>query len=147
VFDVIRGSVVQSNPNIDAFACYRHVPCHQACLYHKDLFLERGYKPVYRVRADYEHFLWCFFEKGIKPQYIPVVLANYEGGGFSETKENRIRSLNEHKEIVATYMSKGQLLKYKTIMLLSLQPVRTWMAESKLLGGFYQTIKKMLYKR
>ena len=147
VYDVIRESVVQSNPNIDAFACYRHVPCHQACIYHKELFEDRGYKPEYRVRADYEHFLWCYFEKDVKPQYIPVVLANYEGGGFSETKENRRRSLNEHKEIVATYMSKGQLMKYKVIMFLSLQPVRTWLAESKVFGGFYQTIKKWLYKR
>lgn len=147
VYDVIRGSVVQSNPKMDAFACYRHVPCHQACIYHRDLFEERGYKPEYRVRADYEHFLWCFFEKKVKPQYIPVVLANYEGGGFSETKENRVRSLNEHKEIVAIYMSKWQLMKYKCVMLLSLQPVRTWMAESKVFGGFYQTIKKLLYKR
>lgn len=147
VYDVIRESVVQSNPNMNAFACYRHVPCHQACIYHKDLFTERGYKPEYRVRADYEHFLWCFFEKKVQPQYIPVVLANYEGGGFSETKENRARSLNEHKEIVANYMSKKQLMKYKTIMLLSLQPVRTWMAESKWFGGFYQAIKKILYRR
>ncbi len=147
VYDVIRESVVQSNPNMDAFGCYRHVPCHQACIYHKDLFVERGYKPEYRVRADYEHFLWCFFEKKVKPQYVPVVLANYEGGGFSETKENRARSLREHKEIVATYMSKAQLAKYKAIMLLSLQPVRSWMAESKVFGGFYQAIKKMLYRR
>lgn len=147
VYDMIRESVVQSNPKMDAFACYRHVPCHQSCIYHKSLFAERGYKPEYRVRADYEHFLWCFFAQKVMPQYIPVVLANYEGGGFSETKANRIRSANEHKEIVATYMSKGQLVKYKIIMLLSLQPVRTWMAESKLFGGFYQALKKMLYKR
>lgn len=147
VYDVIRESVVQSNPQMDAFACYRHVPCHQACIYSKDLFVERGYKPEYRVRADYEHFLWCFFEKKVQPTYVPVVLANYEGGGFSETKQNRKRSLEEHKEIVATYMSKGQLFKYRAVMLLSLQPLRTRVAESKVFGGFYQSLKKMLYKR
>lgn len=147
VYDVLRESVVQSNPDMNAFACYRHVPCHQSCIYSRELFLERGYKPEYRVRADYEHFLWCFFEKNIQPQYIPVVLAKYEGGGFSETKENRRRSGREHKEIVARYMSAGQIMKYKAIMLLSLQPLRTVMAESKRFGGVYQSVKKVLYKR
>lgn len=146
VYDAIRKSVVQSNPQIDAFACYRNVPCHQACIYHKSLFEERGYKPAYRVRADYEHFLWCFFEKNITPIWVPVTLALYEGGGFSETKANRIRSKEEHSEIISMYMTKGQIFKYKMIMLLSLQPVRTAMAESKLFGGFYQAVKKALYR-
>ncbi len=147
VYDAIRKSVVQSNPHIDAFACYRHVPCHQACIYHRSLFAERGYEPKYRVRADYEHFLWCFFEKKIVPVWVSVTLALYEGGGFSETKENRIRSKEEHSEIIALYMTKGQILKYKTIMLLSMQPLRTAMAESKLFGGLYQKMKKLLYKQ
>ncbi len=147
VYDAIRGSIVQSNPHMDAFACYRHVPCHQSCIYRKDLFAERGYKPEYRVRADYEHFLWCFFEKNVQPIYVPVVLAEYEGGGFSETSENRTRSKREHSEITQTYMSKGQLMKYKAVMLLSLQPLRTVVAESKLLGGLYQKLKEVLYRR
>lgn len=147
VYDAIRESVVQSNPRMDAFACYRNVPCHQACVYHKSLFEERGYEPKYRVRADYEHFLWCFFKKKVEPIWLPVTLALYEGGGFSETKANRIRSKEEHFEIISMYMTKRQILKYKMIMLLSLQPVRTAMAESKLFGGFYQTVKKALYRR
>ena len=44
-------------------------------------------------------------------------------------------------------MTKKQLLKYKAIMLLSLQPLRTAMAESKAFGSFYQALKKLLYKR
>lgn len=146
IYDVLRQSMVQSNPDIDAFACYRNVPCHQACMYHRSLFAERGYEPMYRVRADYEHFLWCFFEKRIQPVYVPVILSMYEGGGFSETKENRIRSKEEHTQITQKYMSKAQITKYKAIMLLSLQPVRTAMAESKVFGAFYQKLKKMLYR-
>ncbi len=145
VYDALRESVVQSNPRIDAFACYRNVPCHQACLYHRSLFAERGYKPEYRVRADYEHFLWCFFEKKVQPVYVPVTLALYEGGGFSETEANRLRSGEEHTAIIHKYMSKGQIRKYKWILSLTLQPVRTAMAESKVFGALYQAVKKMLY--
>ena len=147
VYDAIRDSVVQSNPHTDAFACYRNVPCHQACIYHRSLFTERGYEPKYRVRADYEHFLWCFFAQKIEPVYLPVTLALYEGGGFSETKANRVRSRKEHSEIISMYMTRGQILKYRLIMLLSLQPLRTAMAESKLLGGLYQKVKRLLYKK
>lgn len=145
IFDNLREQTVPSNPNIDAFGCYRNVPCHQACIYHYSLFEERGYEPKYRVRADYEHFLWCYFRKDAKPQYLNVVIASYEGGGFSETKENRIRSKKEHKEITEKYMTKGQLLRYKTALALTLAPLRTKMAESPKFAGFYNKCKGLIY--
>ena len=146
IYDALRGQVVASNPHMDDFACYRNVPCHQACLYHHSLFDERGYNPKYRVRADYEHFLWCYFCKDARPMYIPVTLASYEGGGFSETPENRKRSAREHREITAQYMGKGQLLKYRLIMLVTLAPLRTKMAESPAWSGLYNKCKKLLYR-
>lgn len=145
IYDALRGQVVVSNPHMDDFACYRNVPCHQACLYHHSLFAERGYEPKYRVRADYEHFLWCYFRRDVRPVYIPVTLASYEGGGFSETSENRKRSAREHKEITALYMGKGQLLKYRLILLATLAPLRTRMAESPTWSGLYNKCKKLLY--
>lgn len=147
IYDALREQTVASNPHIDDFACYRNVPCHQACIYHYSLFLERGYEPKYRVRADYEHFLWCYFKKNAKPQYIPVVIASYEGGGFSETKENRVRSAKEHKEITSMYMSKGQLIRYKAILLITLAPLRTKMAESPKWAGLYNKCKSLLYRK
>lgn len=147
IYDALRGQVVASNPCVDDFACYRNVPCHQACIYHHSLFVQRGYKPEYRVRADYEHFLWCYFRQDARPQYIPVTLASYEGGGFSETPENRKRSAQEHREITAQYMSRGQLRKYRLILLLTLAPLRTKMAESPAWSGFYNRCKKLLYRR
>lgn len=146
IYDALRGQVVASNPHIDDFACYRNVPCHQACIYHHSLFAERGYNPEYRVRADYEHFLWCYFRRDARPMYIPVTLASYEGGGFSETSENRKRSAREHREITALYMGKGQLLKYRLILLATLAPLRTRMAESPVWSGWYNKCKKLLYR-
>lgn len=146
IWDALREQVVASNPKIDAFACYRNVPCHQACIYHCSLFEERGYEPRYRVRADYEHFLWSYFCKEACPEYLGVVLASYEGGGFSETKENRMRSKEEHKEITAKYMSKGQLFRFKLILALTLAPVRTKMSESPKWASVYNKCKRLLYK-
>jgi hypothetical protein len=83
----------------------------------------------------------------VRPQYIPVVLASYEGGGFSETAENKKRSAAEHKEITALYMSAFQRFKYRAILIVTLQPIRTKIAENPKMSGFYNKIKNMLYRR
>ena len=145
VYDRIRKAKVQSNPKIDDFACYRHVPNHQTCIYHKSLFANRGYNLSYKVRADYEHFLYSYFIQKANPKYIDVLIANYEGGGFSETKDNIRRSKLEHKEIISLYMSKSQIKKYQFIMMISLAPLRTFLAENKCFGALYQKLKKCIY--
>ena len=147
ILDALRQERVASNPHMDAFACYRNVPCHQACFYQRTLFEERGYDTKYKVRGDYEHFLWCFFKARARMYYVPIVIVSYEGGGFSETKENRKRSVAEHKEITALYMTKGQRLKYRLILWATLAPLRKKMAESRLFSGMYQKLKRVLYGR
>lgn len=147
IFSVLTNSLVPSNPHMDAFGCYRNVPCHQACFYRKELFEERGYLLQYKVRADYEHFLWSFFEKKAEPLYVPIIVADYEGGGFSETKENKKKSAVEHKEITSKYMSRGQLFKYKLILAVTLAPVRSRMAESERFSKIYNGVKKLVYRK
>ncbi len=139
-------SAIMSNPKIDAFACYRNIPCHQACFYENNLMKERRYDPAYRVRADYDHFLGCFFEEGVRPLYLPLFIASYEGGGFSETEANIIRSKEEHKEITARYMSRPRILFYKLILILTLAPLRTKIAQDPKLSGAYNALKSKLYR-
>lgn len=147
IYSILSDSLVPSNPHMDAFGCYRNVPCHQACFYRNELFSERGYLLQYRVRADYEHFLWSYFKKEAEPLYMPVVVADYEGAGFSESRENKRISAKEHKEITAKYMSRGQRVKFRAILWLTLAPLRSRMAESRRFSGMYNGLKKMLYKR
>lgn len=141
------GTVVTSTPKINGFSCYRNVPCHQTCFYASRMFEKRAYMPEYKVRADYEHFLWCYYEAKAEIISMPVTVSYYEGGGFSETKENRKRSSKEHKEITGKYMSVAERLKYKTILLITLAPLRRKVAESKRLSGVYNKIKSFLYRR
>lgn len=146
IFERITGERVSSNPRMDAFGCYRNVPCHQACFYALGLMKRKRFEVKYRVRADYEHFLWCFFEGNAKMLYMPFLIADYEGGGFSETKKNRKRSGAEHKEIVKKYMSRGQIFRYRLIMAVSLAPVRTWIARNRVTARLYNGLKEALYK-
>lgn len=145
IFNRGLGTAIMSNPKIDAFACYRNMPCHQAIFYENSLMQRRNYKTQYRVRADYEHFLGCFFEEGIRPLYLPLCISSYEGGGFSETAENVIRSAKEHKEITATYMSVMQRFWFRMILVLTLAPLRTKIAENPKLSGMYNALKSKLY--
>lgn len=146
IYERLTGQEVASNPQMDAFGCYRNVPCHQACFYERELLCQHPFETKYRVRADYEQFLWCFFEKKASLLYKKMLIADYEGGGFSETKENRKCSAREHKEITGKYMSAGQLFKFKSVMILTLAPLRTWIAQNEKTAGLYNRFKDALYR-
>lgn len=149
IYERLTGQVIFSNPHMDAFGCYRNVPCHQACFYDKKLLLAHPFNTRYKVRADYEQFLWCFFEnsgkEGTSFFYRDILIADYEGGGFSETKENSRVSAREHREIVHKYMSRGQVMKYRLVMWLTLAPLRKKIAQNGMTAGIYNRIKKIIY--
>lgn len=144
-YNQIQDTVVYSAPQINDFTCYRNVPCHQVCFYDYRLFEKRAYELKYKVRADYEHFLYSIYEEGAKGISMPVIVASYEGGGFSETKENRKRSALEHREITTKYLG-NKVFKYRMIMWLTLAPLRTWIAENPALSGIYNGVKNGIYK-
>ncbi len=139
-------TIIYAAPEINDFTCYRNVPCHQTCFYHRALFEERGYLPEYTVRADYEHFLWCYYKKKARIVHVPEVVASYEGGGYSETAENKKRSARQHREIVVRYMGKRKADYYRFVMLLTLAPLRSVIAGSPRLAGMYNGVKTALYK-
>lgn len=145
-YNLIQNSIVTSAPYINDFTCYRNVPCHQVCFYDRRLFEKRAYLPQYTVRADYEHFLYSIYEENARAFSIPVTVCMYEGGGYSETKENRKKSALQHKEITAKYLGK-KALKYRLIMLFTLSGVRGKIAESPRLSKFYNAVKSILYQR
>ena len=141
------GSVIYSAPEVNDFTCYRNVPCHQVCFYDVRLFAERGYDVKYRVRADYEHFLYCIYDRKAEAVYVEMIVADYEGGGFSETKENRRISEKEHAEITKRYLGRDKALRYKLLMLLTLAPLRTKLAEDEKYSEWYNGIKAKIYGR
>lgn len=147
VSEGLTGQTVTSNPSLTPFGCYRNVPCHQACFYERELLWQHPFELQYRVRADYEQFLWCFFEGGANPQYVELTVTEYEGGGFSETKENLRLSGREHREIVRKYMTTGQRFLYRTALLLTLAPLRTWLSRNERTAGLYNRIKSRCYRK
>ncbi|MCM1385981.1 MAG: glycosyltransferase [Bacillus sp. (in: Bacteria)] len=151
IYERATGREVASNPSMDAFGCYRNVPCHQACFYDRRLLTAHPFEVKYRVRADYEQFLWCFFTNELPQRvsfiYNDMIIADYEGGGYSETKKNKRVSTKEHQEIVRKYMPAKQVWQYRIIMWVSLAPLRTWLARNPLTAGCYNKLKKIYYEK
>jgi len=145
-YNELQKCVVYSAPEVNDFTCYRNVPCHQVCFYDARLFKERGYDTKYRVRADYEHFLYCIYDKKAEAVYTETLVARYEGGGFSETKENKRRSAQEHDEITKHYLGRDKAMRYRAMMLLTLAPLRTWLAENEKYAEGYNKVKTAVYK-
>lgn len=137
---------VASNPRIDDFALYRHVPCHQACFYDAALFEKERFDTSLKVRADYDHFLKSCYRYRARCVYLPVLVAHYEGGGFSETGENRKRSKSEHRIVLQRYMDAETIRRYDRRMKLTLQPLRTYLAENKKTAAFYNAVRRTAYR-
>ncbi len=143
IFDSITGNRVASNPKIDDFACYRNVPSHQACFYDERLIYKNPFDLKYKVRADYEQFLRCFYREKAVTCYMPLVIANYEGGGFSD--QNKKISEQERKEIIKMYLPASKVRKYDFIRVITLANLRAVIASNKITAGLYNGIKSALY--
>ncbi len=140
-------AVIASAPRITGLTCYRNIPCHQSCFYSARLCREKPYDPKYRIRADYDHFLWCRYEAGAKMVHMNLTVSSYEGGGYSESRENRKRDREEHKMITRVYMSRVELLCYRLFMLCTLAPLRSLLAQNKWSAGLYHRLKEGIYRR
>ncbi len=139
--------LIASAPKITGFSCYRNIPCHQSCFYSRDLCLEKPYDLQYKIRADYDHFLWCYYIAHAEFRHVGFPVSAYEGGGYSESRENLLRDKQEFQMITKTYMSRAELLKYQTWMACTLAPLRRWMAESETFSGIYHRIKSKIYRK
>ncbi len=147
IFEMQTNQRVSSIPKINDFACYRNVPSHQACFYDERLMYRYPFDTVWKVRADYEHFLRCFYVERAQAVYTGLLIANYEGGGFSETRENRKVSETERQQIIHLYLSRSQIQKFDLIRMLTLAPLRTKIAQNPSTAGVYNKIKSALYKK
>ena len=142
-----RGSItlISYPEKMTEFGLYRNVPCHQVCFYSRRLFEKKAYDLKYPIRADYEHFLRSVYEYKAVLSHIDIPVCIYEGEGFSERKDNKAKSMMEHREITSRYMGIKTVM-YRGIMIITLQPLREKIAGSKAFSGIYQKIKTLIYK-
>ena len=143
IYDRSSDSKVASNPKIDDHACYRNVPSHQACFYDERLIYGHPFDLNYKVRADYEHFLRCYYRDKAETFYIPVMIADYQGGGYSD--RNKKISEREREEIIKKYLPLSKIRKYDLIRAITLAPLRTALSSNKVTSGAYNGLKTAVY--
>ena len=143
-YDRQVAQLVSAAAVLDDFACYRSLPCHQSCFYNLKYLRQEKYDLSFRVRADYEHFLRLKYKCHAETCYLNMVVADYEGGGFSETQENRAASEKERRDIVEMYLPRESLVKFDLYRKLSLQPLREKLAKNEKTAALYHRIRSKL---
>lgn len=138
-------SLSKAPPVITGSVCYRNIPCHQAIFYSRDVLLERGFDTSYRIRADFEHFAYSFFEKKRTFVYAGLPICIYEGNGFSESRENRKKDKIEYTRAVRTNIPLAKRVIYRATLILTLHKLRGFLARNKKTAKIYQSIKGRLY--
>lgn len=128
----VKGEDFKRQPSIiSPFFLYRNTLCHQSVFFGKELFNKFGkYDLEYKICADYEFIVKAYVKK-VEFIYVPIVVCNYLPGGFSESKENKIRLRAEHKAIVKKYFTKSERFKYGLIQFITLKPLRMFLASDK----------------
>jgi glycosyltransferase involved in cell wall biosynthesis len=144
IFDSSTGTKVTSNPVIDDYACYRNVPSHQACFYDLRLVKRNPFDLKYKVRADYEQFLRCYYREKAETVYMPLIIADYEGGGFSD--QNRKISEEERKDIIKMYLPASQIRKYDFLRVVTFAWLRTLISSNKVTAVPYNALKNFIYR-
>lgn len=134
-------SIIKASPVINDSVCYRMIPCHQSILYSKDVFSESAFNIKYRIRADYEHFLRSYYKDKTEFVYLDMVVADYEGGGFSENKANKKTDNEEYREIVKKYIPFGARFKNRAFLIFTLHKLRAALANSPRFSRTYQKLK------
>ena len=143
IFDCSTDTKVASNPVIDDYACYRNVPSHQACFYDERLIYNNPFNLKYKVRADYEQFLRCFYSEKAETVYMPFIIADYEGGGYSD--QNKKISEQERRQIIQMYLPASKIRKYDLLRVITLSGLRTALSSCKLTAGAYNGMKNLIY--
>ena len=72
---------------------------HQASIIKRDMLLQHPYDEKYRVSADLKFNVECIIKNGCSYQNIDVVVALYEYGGISTTKEHAKEVENLYLEL------------------------------------------------
>jgi glycosyltransferase involved in cell wall biosynthesis len=144
IFDSSTGTKVSSNPVIDDYACYRNLPSHQACFYDYRLVKRNPFDLKYKVRADYEQFLRCYYREKAETVYMPLIIADYEGGGYSD--KNRKISEEERKDIIKMYLPASKIRKYDFLRVVTFAWLRTLISSNKVTAVPYNALKNFIYR-
>ena len=144
-FTVNRKAINYYPTIFDDYICFSKTLCHQATVYPTEIFSKRKYQLQYKICSDFEYYVNAYCN-GYQLQHLPIVIANYEGGGTSETEINRKKAIMEKKIILKNNFSKKKYRKNWVKLQLHGKGICQWMAGSRYLYKIYSWIAGKFYR-
>lgn len=145
-YTVNRDAIVHYPEVFDDYFCFSKTLCHQATVFPRRLFEIREYQgDRFPVCGDFEFYVNAYCH-GTKFKKIPAVLANYEGGGASETVKNRKRAIEEKKMILKENFDAAAYRKNWIKLQLHGKGITQMLAKSKYLYSAYSYLAGVVYR-
>ncbi|ABS25446.1 glycosyltransferase family 2 protein [Anaeromyxobacter sp. Fw109-5] len=146
-FSEERGAVVASPPALSEFFLYRTMLCHQSYLCRSDVYRRLGgFDTSFRIAADYEFLARAVLRGGVRSRYAPLLLARYQGGGFSTRRDSVLRLRQEVRAVRARHLPRSKRLVFGAMYALTLPSLRGRLASHPGLGRVYTGIVNGYYK-
>jgi glycosyltransferase involved in cell wall biosynthesis len=117
----IRPFSVQPD-RLTSFLLYRGTVCHQAWFVKADIYHTLGgFDPHLTFTGDYDALCRMFHVHRVPYKHLPICVANYRGGGYSE--RNLEKGRPEFEAVRRKYLSPRQA-RFYSLLLRALDPVR-----------------------
>ena len=122
--------------------------CHQCIFFAKEIFEKEKYDgETYRLAADMALYVKCIKKLGITTRHLPMIVADYESDGTSETNAHRKQIMREKKSILKRYLSRKEYVLGSVMKLVSLKYFKEILATSAWFRGMYERIAIVVLKR
>ena len=119
------------------FLLFRGTVCHQAWFVKAEVYRTLGgFDPHLRFKSDYDALCRMFHVHRVPYKHLPICVANYQGGGFSE--RNLEKSRPEFEAVRRKYLTPRQVRLYG-LLLRVLEPVRE--------NPYYQQVMAVISRR
>ena len=141
-----RGGIVRLPEQWDAYCCYRYTICHQCMFYKRTVLQEHPFDESCRICACIVHYIELFAREGANLIHMPIVVANYEGGGLSDTPEGRKESLRAQNAALKANFGEDHL-RYKLKMLMNGQLIKQMICTVPALHTLYEKLATVVYTR
>lgn len=141
-----RGGIVRLPEQWDAYCCYRYTICHQSMFYRREVLRAHPFDENCRICACIVHYIYLFAKEGVRLIHMPIVVANYEGGGVSDTPVGRKESLRAQNAALKECFGKDHP-RYKLKMLMNGQLVKQMICTVPALHSLYEKLATAVYTR
>lgn len=144
-YTVNRNAYVRYPDVFDDYTCFTKTLCHQATVYPSNLFSKRKFNTEYTVGADFEYYVYAY-TRGITLVHMPIVVANYLGGGASEAYKNRNKSCEESTIILRECFGEARYKAVNRKALLKFTWIKKALVKSRLLYKPYSWLAGFIYR-